>query len=747
MLANRQVSSPHTAVKAWQLNKNKNEHMNIKFFCLLLLFAACKAPQNEVRLVDSVDPFIGTGGHGHNYPGAVLPFGMIQLSPDNGTQGWDWCSGYHYSDSVIVGFSHTHLSGTGIGDLCDISMMPSVGKTLDSVMTPSGFSHNEENATPGYYSVLLKEFGIQSELTVSKHVGWQRHTFPEAKQAMIRIDLGWAINWDKATQTHLQKINDSTLTGYRYSTGWAKDQRVYFAVRSPKIKDAVWKLMADKTKVDGDSATATGVVGALQFSTTANEAVILKTGISFGSIEGALAALEEDQGYDFDATKKAASDQWETELSKVEIEAADSVKTVFYTALYHSYLAPSLFWDAQGAYKGADGKLTKATSPVYSIQSLWDTFRAANPLFTLLQPARVSDIIQSFLHFYDQHGLLPVWDLQFNETNTMTGYHSVPVIADAILKDLGGFDYEKAYEAMKTSAMQNIRGTDAYRQYGYVPQDKHGWSVTITLEYAFDDWCIAQVAKKLGKTADYELFAKRAENYRNLYDPATRFFRAKNSNGAWVEPFDPMQSEHGFEGKYIEGTAWQHTFFTPHAVNGFAELMGGKDQLIAKLDSLFTNNQPMTGEDISPDISGFIGQYAHGNEPSHHIAYMYAALGEPDKGARRIHKILTTMYNTTPAGLSGNEDCGQMSAWYVWSALGMYPMNPASGKYYLGSPLISKATISLENGKTISIIVNNVSGENILIENANWNGKTLTEGYVNHADLVKGGTLEINMKK
>lgn len=721
--------------------------MKFQFFCLLLFFAACKAPQNEERLVDSVDPFIGTGGHGHNYPGAVLPFGMIQLSPDNGTEGWDWCSGYNYSDSVIVGFSHTHLSGTGIGDLCDISMMPSVGKTLDSVMTPSGFLHTEETAKPGYYGVLLKDFGIQSELTVSKHVGWQRHTFPEAKQAMIRIDLGWAINWDKATQTHIQKIDDSTLAGYRYSTGWAKDQRVYFAIRSSKIKEATWSLMADKIKVDGDSATATGVVGALQFSTVTNEAVILKTGISFGSMEGALAALEQEKGYDFDAIKKAASDQWETELSRVKIVAEDSVKTVFYTALYHSYLAPSLFSDVQGAYKGADGKLTKATSPVYSIQSLWDTFRAANPLFTLLQPARVSDIIQSFLHFYDQHGLLPVWDLQFNETNTMTGYHSVPVIADAILKDLGGFDYEKAFEAMKTSAMQNIRGTDAYRQYGYVPQDKHGWSVTITLEYAFDDWCIAQVAKKLGKTADYEVFSKRAENYRNLYDPFTRFFRAKNSNGAWVEPFDPMQSEHGFDGKYIEGTAWQHTFFTPHAVSGFAELLGGKDQLIAKLDSLFTNNQPMTGGDISPDISGFIGQYAHGNEPSHHIAYMYAALGEPDKGARRIHQILTTMYNTTPAGLSGNEDCGQMSAWYVWSALGMYPMNPASGKYYLGSPLISEATISLENGNTIFIIVNNRSEENILIESADWNGKPLTEGYINHADMVKGGTLVMNMKK
>ncbi len=721
--------------------------MRLLFFSLLISLAACKTPQTEVRTVDYVDPFIGTGGHGHNYPGAVLPFGMIQLSPDNGTQGWDWCGGYHYSDSVIVGFSHTHVSGTGIGDMCDISMMPSVGKTFDSVMTPSAFSHEEEAAAPGYYKVQLKDYGIQSELTVSKHIGWQRHRFPESKDAMIRIDLGWAINWDKATQTHMQRVDDSTLAGYRYSTGWAKDQRVYFAVRSPKIKEASWRLLADKQLVSGDSVTATAVVGALQFATVANEEVVLKTGISFGSMEGAIAALDQEQGYDFEATRTAASSQWETELSKVAVEAEDSVKTIFYTALYHSYLAPSLFSDALDNYKGADGKLAKAAGPVYSIQSLWDTFRAANPLFTLLQPNRVSHIIQSFLHFYNQHGLLPVWDLQFNETNTMTGYHSVPIIADAILKDLGGFDYERAFEAMKQSAMQNIRGTDAYRQYGYVPQDKHGWSVTITLEYAFDDWCIAQVAKKLGKTADYELFAKRAENYRNLYDPATRFFRAKNSDGAWVEPFDPMQSEHGFEGKYIEGTAWQHTFFTPHAVDGFAALMGGKDQLIAKLDSLFTNNQPMTGEDISPDISGFIGQYAHGNEPSHHIAYMYAALGVPEKGASRIHEIMTTFYNTTPAGLSGNEDCGQMSAWYVWSALGMYPMNPASGNYYLGSPLIRKATISLDNGQKISIVVNNGSAENVLIKQANWNGKPLTEGFINHADLVKGGTLTIDMKK
>jgi predicted alpha-1,2-mannosidase len=721
--------------------------MRLFAFTILLILSGCKNSDTQKSVVDYVDPFIGTGGHGHTYPGAVLPFGMVQLSPDNGTQGWDWCSGYNYSDSVIVGFSHTHLSGTGIGDLTDISMMPSVGKTFDTLMTPSAFSHSNEKASPGYYSVELKDFNITSELTVSKHTGWQRHTFPASKNAMLRIDLGWAINWDKASETYVRRHDDSTLVGYRFSNGWAKGQKVFFALRSKKLPGARLLLLSDKKTINSDSAKGEKVVAGIQFETAEGEQVIFKTGISFANQQGALAALEQEPGYDFDAIAASARNAWETELGKIKIEAEDSVKTIFYTGLYHSFLAPSLYSDALGNYKGTDSTVKHADGDIYTVQSLWDTFRGANPLFTLVQSGRVADFINSYLVFYDQHGLLPVWDLHFWEANTMTGYHAVPIVADAILKDIKGFDYEKAYTAMKASAMQNIRATDNYRKYGFVPQDKHGWSVTMTLEYAFDDWCIAQVAKKLGKENDYALFSKRAENFKNLFDPSTGFFRPKNSDGKWREPFDPMRSEHGFEGNYIEGTAWQHTFFVPHAVNEYAALMGGKGNLIAKLDSLFTNNQPMTGEDISSDISGLIGQYAHGNEPSHHIAYMYAALGAPDKGARRIREIMTTLYSAQPDGLSGNEDCGQMSAWYVWSALGMYPMNPASGEYYFGSPLINRATISLENGKTINILVNEQRAENAVIQSAKWNNVILEYNKISHAELMQGGNLEFTMTK
>ncbi len=719
--------------------------MRVNILIGLVVLLGCQETKQPKTAVDFVDPFIGTGGHGHTYPGAVLPFGMVQLSPDNGTQGWDWCSGYHYSDSVIVGFSHTHLSGTGIGDLLDISMMPSVGKAFDTLLTPSKFSHADEKAAPGYYSVKLKDFGIQTELTVSKHTGWQRHTFPASKNAMLRIDLGWGINWDKATETYINRIDDSTIVGYRFSNGWARGQKVFFAMRSPKIARAAIHLLADKLPQNGPIAKGVNVVAGVQFETAENEQVVFKTGISFANIEGALEALSQEAGYDFDYVAKQARDTWETELGKVSIEAEDSVKTIFYSALYHSFLAPSLYSDADGNYKGADSTVKHTDADIYTIQSLWDTFRGANPLFTLFQPNRVGDIINSYLAFYDQHGLLPVWDLHFWETNTMTGYHAVPIIADAILKNLGGFDYEKAFTAMKASAMQNIRATDHYRRLGYVPQDKHGWSVTITLEYAFDDWCIAQAAKKLGKQADYETFSKRAENYRNLFDPKTGFFRAKNSNGKWVEPFDPMRSEHGEQGNYIEGTAWQHTFFVPHAVNEYAGLLGGKGYLIAKLDSLFTNTKPMTGENISNDISGLIGQYAHGNEPSHHIAYMYAALGAPDKGARRIRQIMTTLYAARPDGLSGNEDCGQMSAWYVWSALGFYPMNPASGEYILGSPLIRRAKITLDNGKLLEILVNEQKPEHAVIQSAKWNGILIEHNKITHEELKNGGKLEITM--
>ncbi|MCU0404166.1 MAG: GH92 family glycosyl hydrolase [Chitinophagaceae bacterium] len=722
--------------------------MIIRFLsvCLLFLFfSSCSNNHQQKEAVDYVDPFIGTGGHGHTYPGAVLPFGMVQLSPDNGTQGWDWCSGYHYSDSVIVGFSHTHLSGTGIGDLLDISMMPSVGKSLDTIMTPSSFSHKDESASPGYYSVKLKDYNILSELTVSKHIGWQRHTFPKSKNAMLRIDLGWAINWDKPTECFVKKMDDSTIVGYRFSEGWAKGQKVFFALRSGKIKEATVKMIADKIPAVSDSAKGVKVIAGIEFETDENEQVIFKTGISFADVSGAISALDQEKGYNFEAIRQEARKAWQNELDKVDIVAEDTIKTIFYTSLYHSFLAPSLYSDANGNYKGADSLVKNSSEEIYSVHSLWDTFRGANPLFTLLQPSRVPLIINSFLAFYEQHGLLPVWDLHFWETNTMTGYHSVPIIADAILKGIKGFDYEKAYEAMKASTNQNIRATDHYRKFGYVPQDKHGWSVTITLEYAFDDWCIAQVAKKLGKEEDYTEYSKRAENYKNLFDPESGFFRAKNSSGKWVEPFDPMHSEHGFDGMYIEGTAWQHTFFVPHAIKQYAELMGGDGALINKLDSLFTNNKPMTGENISSDISGLIGQYAHGNEPSHHIAYMYAALGAPDKGSRRIREILTKMYSTKPDGLSGNEDCGQMSAWYVWSALGFYPMNPASGEYILGSPIIRRAFITLDNGKKIEILVNGLDKDKAVIQSAKWNGLILEKNKITHAELMEGGKLEFTL--
>ncbi len=712
-------------------------------FFFSLLVASSLAQSN--RLIDYVDPFIGTGGHGHTFPGAMLPFGMVQLSPDNGTQGWDWCSGYHYSDSVITGFSHTHLSGTGIGDLCDISVMPSVGKIVSGASTPSKFSHQKEKASPGYYQVFLNDYNINAELTTTLRCGFHRYTFPAVSDAMIRLDLGFAINWDSPVDCFVKQIDDSTCTGWRKSTGWAKDQWVFFVIRLSKPADDI--VLYREKKPGSDSTDKwEKVVACLRFATKENEQVLMKVGLSFASVEGALESLKEIPGWDFDAIKQKAENTWEKELSKIRFETKDEkAKRIFYTALYHTYEAPALYSDHRGMYKGANSILAKATHPVYSVHSLWDTFRGASPLLTITQPGLVPHIIQSYLDFYKQYGLLPVWDLQFNETNCMTGYHAVPVIADAILKDIKGFDYETAFKAMKASAMQNVRATDAYRKYGFVPQDKQGWSVTITLEYAFDDWCIAQVAKKLKHEDDYKVFMQRAGSYQNLFDKGSGFFRAKNSEGKFVEPFDPYYSEHTESGQYIEGTAWQHTFFVPHAVENYATLLGGKDKLVEKLDSLFATTSQMHGEHVSNDISGLIGQYAHGNEPSHHIAYIYAALGEPDKTASRVRQILQTLYHDQPDGLSGNEDCGQMSAWYVWSALGMYPMNPASGNYIFGSPLMDDAVIQLPGNKQLHIKVKGNSDKNIYIKKVMLNGKPHSNISITHAEIMKGGLLEIEM--
>ena len=713
---------------------------------LLAGLLAATGVSAQVKAVDYVNPFIGTADHGHTYPGATVPFGMVQLSPDNGRAGWDWCSGYNYSDSVISGFSHLHLSGTGIGDLCDISVMPSVGVAPGTGRIRSLFSHERETAKPGYYAVLLKDFNIWAELTTTLHAGMHRYIFPAASDAMIRFDLGFAINWDKATEGYFEKVNDSTFVGYRYSTGWAKDQKVYFAVQlSRPVKDLV--LYSDGAKVDGDRAKGTDVKACLVFNTQAAERVLMKVGLSFADIDGAKKSLTEIPGWSFESVEKIASDAWEDELEKVAVSSTDTrLKQTFYTALYHSFEAPVTFTDRNYNYKGIEGHPVHATGARYTVSSIWDTFRAEDPLFTLTQPDRVPDIVNTYLDFYDQYGLLPVWDLEFNETNCMTGYHAVPIIADAILKGIKGFDVEKAYTAMKKSAMQDIRGTDVYRKYGYVPQDKVGSSVTITLEYAYDDWCIAQVAKHLNRTDDYNEFMKRAHSYVPLFDKNTGFFRAKNSDGSWVTPFDPYYSEHDPDkAMYTEGNAWQHSWFVPQDPQGLINLFGGKDAYVRKLDSLFIVPSALKGDNTSPDISGMIGQYAQGNEPSHHIAYLYNYAGQPWKTAEKIRLITKTLYNNLPSGLCGNEDCGQMSAWYVFSALGFYPVNPVSGEYVLGSPLFDQSALYLPNNKSFVVRAINNSPDNKYIQSVRLNGKKYTRTYITHADILQGGVLEIVM--
>jgi predicted alpha-1,2-mannosidase len=698
------------------------------------------------KLIDYVNPFIGTGGHGHTYPGATVPFGMVQLSPDNGRGGWDWCSGYHYSDSVIQGFSHTHLSGTGIGDLCDISVMPFSNRKPDTTVFKSRFSHDQEKASPGYYAVHLKDDKVFAELTTSIRCGMHRYSFQPNTSPMIRFDLGFAINWDTPTETYFRKVDAQTFVGYRYSKGWAKDQKVYFAVKVNKpIKDLV--MYADKKKINVVEAKGAAVLAHLIFDTLiAGEKIQMKVGLSFADIQGAIESLNEIPGWNFDEVKEYAESLWQRELGKIRIKTEDpTIKQIFYTSLYHTYQAPVIFSDRYGNYKGVKGDIQNGRM-VMSIQSLWDTFRAANPLLTITQTELVPFIINSYLAFYDQYGLLPVWDLQFNETNTMTGYHAIPVITDAIMKGIKGFDYNKAYVAMKASAAQNIRGTDLYRQYGYVPQDLKGSSVTITLEYAFDDWCIAQVAKKLGFNADYREFMKRGTYWRNVFDRKRGFARPKDSKGNWVEPFDPFYSEHD-ENKaaYTEGNAWQHSWFVPQDPFGLINYLGGSSRFEKKLDSLFTISSEIKGDNKSPDISGLIGQYAHGNEPSHHIAYLYNYAGKPEKTAERVRKIMAELYTNKPDGLSGNEDCGQMSAWYVFSALGFYPVNPASGEYVLGSPLTEESVFVLPEGKVFRVVATGLSNQNIYIQSARLNGELYTRSSIFHKDIMEGGVLELQM--
>ncbi|PWB27020.1 GH92 family glycosyl hydrolase [Flavobacterium sp. HTF] len=732
-------------------------------FTLLVLFVtiitSCKIKiknDNSKKdvFVSHVDPFIGTGGHGHTYPGATVPFGMLQVSPDNGISSWDWCSGYHHSDSIVAGFSHLHLSGTGIGDLADILFMP-VNKKLDLTAKAasrdflpykSKYNHVNEKATPGSYQVFLEDPKINVELTSTQRTAFHKYTFANGDKQSVIVDLGFAINWDKAVKTAIKVEDEYTISGYRYSTGWAKNQKVFFVAKFSKpITETT--LIADKKVVEGKTAEGENTSLQLFFNSNNTNELLAKVALSSVSVENAKDNLD-GGNFDFQNVKAKAESTWNKALSKITIETpVDSLKTIFYTALYHAQVAPVTYSDKNGQFRTEDDKIVTAKNyTAYSTLSLWDTFRAENPLLTILDPNRVSDMVNSMLAYYETKKILPVWTLYANETNTMTGYHSIPVIADAYLKGIKGFDAEKAFEAMKATMMQDERGLNFYKKYGYIPYNLLDESVTITLEYAYDDWCVAQMAKALGKQADYEFFYNRSKAYQHLFDPKTGFMRGKSDDGkSWNEPFDAKHSNHREHTDYTEGNAWQHSWFVPHNVEDFIKLHGSNDVFTNRLEQLFIESSEITGNNVSADISGLIGQYAHGNEPSHHIAYMFNKARQPWRTQYWVRHILDTQYNTTPNGLSGNEDCGQMSAWYVFSSMGLYPMNPASGDYEIGSPIFEKATINLQGGKTFVVEAENVSAKNFYIQSATLNGVEFNQTSISHKQLLQGGVLHFVM--
>ncbi len=730
------------------------------FFVCMILFACnprqnnkgVKLNQNE-DLTKYVDPFIGTGYHGHTFPGPALPFGQIQLGPDNGRDGWDWSSGYHYSDSLIAGFSHTHLSGTGIGDLSDILMMPTTkeintgffaGSARVTEKLKSKFRHEDEKATVGYYQVKLLDDNINVELTTTKRVGFQRYSFPGNNNNKVVIDLGFAINFDNPVETFLIKRSETEIVGYRFSEGWAKNQHVYFVTRFSEP----FNQMQIYDAVISDSLTGKGrnIKAVLDFG--AAPGIIVKTSISSASIEAAMKNMDADvNGFEFDKVAIEAKKEWNRELAKIAVKTTNSdLKKIFYTALYHTFLSPYTFSDVDGSYKDFNDQPAKITGfTKYTVLSLWDTFRALNPLFTITQPELTNDIVKSMLLQYEQTGLLTVWELMGNETGTMIGYHSIPVIADAIMKNIGDFDIAKAYEAMKKSSMSNLHGLDYYRILKYIPSDKESESVSKTLEYCYDDWCIAQVAKKLGKNEDYEYYTERSKYYRNVFDEKIGFMRGKLLNGKWAEPFDPKFSKHQNH-FFTEGNGWQWTWFVPADVKGLSGLFGGDDLFIRKLDQLFTESSEIKGEAASVDISGLIGQYAHGNEPSHSTVFLYEVLNTDSwKTQKLVNQILTTLYNSKPEGLSGNEDCGQMSAWYVFASAGLYPVIPGDNRYYYASPLFDEISFNIAEDKTFTIKTRNLSDQNIYIKSASLNGEKLDRLYITHEEIMQGGELDFEM--
>ena len=717
-----------------------------------------------------VDPFIGTGGHGHVFPGATTPYGMVQLSPDTRTDGWDACGGYHYSDSSILGFTHTHLSGTGIGDLGDILFMPMVGEAkivAGSRDDPDTgyrcrFSHQDEHAEPGYYRVHLKDYDILAELTTTTRAGFHRYTYPDGKQPKLVIDLQHTIHGHRNPFTELRYTNNTQIEGYKRTRGWAYNHHVYFHAQfSRPFKCTLYENGREMT---GNWAVATGNVQAvLEFEPDESNQVLARVGISSVDYDGARKNVEaEIWDWQFDSVREKAHSTWKHQLSKIDVSGGSTEQLrTFYTALYHTAISPYIFTDVDGRYRGHDQQIhVSEDGPIYTVFSLWDTFRAFHPLLTIIDPQRNGDFIKTLLVNYEQGGILPKWELAGNYTGTMIGYHAVSVIVDAYVKGIRNYDVKKAYRAMKDSAFYRpddfLRPFDGVAEHvnpkakkyndelGFIPCDLENESVSKALEYAYNDWCLLQMADKYGDRADQDLFAERAQRYRKYYDKQTGFMRGKNRDGSWKTPFNPKFSRHRRD-EYCEGNAWQWTWFVPHDVDGLVELMGGRKPFLAKLDELFSTDSTIEGEESSSDISGLIGQYAHGNEPSHHITHIYNYVGQPWKTQKLVDEILTTLYFDQPNGLSGNEDCGQMSAWYILNAMGFYSFCPGDPVYSLGRPLFDRVEIHLDNGRTFTVKVTDNSPKNMYLQSARLNGRALKTPFFTHEQLLGGGTLELAM--
>lgn len=726
-----------------------------KLLLSVCAFSLTLATLQAGEITKYVNPFIGTGAidgglSGNNYPGATSPFGMIQLSPDTSeAPNWGDASGYDYNRNTIFGFSHTRLSGTGASDLIDITLMPT-----SSGRTSSAFTHDEEKARPGYYQVMLKDENINAELTTTQRNGIHRYQYPAGKDAEIILDMDYSADkgsWGRRIiNSQIRILNDHAVEGYRIITGWAKLRKIYFYMEfsSPILTST----LRDGGRVHENTAVINGtnLHGCFRFGQLNGKPLTCKVALSSVSMENARQNMEQEAPHwDFDRYVAAADADWEKQLGKIEVKGTEVQKEIFYTALYHTMIQPNTMSDVNGEYMAADYTTRKVANNEthYTTFSLWDTFRASHPLYTLLEPERVTDFVKSMIRQYEYYGYLPIWQLWGQDNYCMIGNHSIPVITDAILKGIPGIDMEKAYEAVYNSSVTSHPNSpfEVWEKYGFMPENIQTQSVSITLEQAFDDWCVAQLAAKLNKDADYQRFHKRSEYYRNLFHPKTKFFQSKNDKGEWIEPFDPYQYGGNGGHPFTEGNAWQYFWYVPHNIQALMELTGGTKAFEQKLDTFFTSTYK--SEQMNHNASGFVGQYAHGNEPSHHVAYLYNFAGQPWKTQKYVSHILNTLYNNTSSGYAGNDDCGQMSAWYVFSAMGFYPVNPADGRYIIGSPLLDECTLKLAGNKEFRIRTIRKSPEDIYIQSVTLNGKKHKDFFITHQDIMNGGTMVFKMGK